>query len=299
MNSLREQKIQLYLMRLTTYLRISGMSRREEEEVRQEVRLHLEALVATQEFEGKSEAETVEAALHQFGDPRKIGQKMARSWWKKRKRQWVADNAAREAAKPASQRRRERAIRWLHSFISGAGLAVLICMTLGPSPPVGTPFQLWVKFLTFAAAIGVVTGFIGALHPADMKEKLFTFTRREPEEKSEGNRLAGISLPPLPKGATIRQRLRRVFTLGTLRWVQRHQKNLARKQLVSSPPRLDFMEVKASLFAYCFVLVILALLPLGPETKRLWVTLSWMNMADTLSQLFWRRLMAKRRSARM
>jgi hypothetical protein len=297
MSSLREQKIELYLKRLTAHL--IWMPRREKDEVRQEVRLHLEALIATHEFEGKSEEETVEAALHQFGDPRKIGKEMARSWWKKRRRQMAAERAAREATKPISQRRRERVAYWLKFFISGAGYGVLGFMAFGPTPPIETPFQLWVKFLTVVAAIGVVTGFIGALQPSDAEEGLLPLIRQEPEVKSEGSNLAELSLPPLPKDASLRRKLRRIFSFGILGLVRRHRSQHPPKRSVPVLPGSDATEVIASMFALCVTLVVLAMLPIGPESKRLFVALSLMWTTESISQFFWRRLLAKRRSARM
>ena len=81
------------------------MSEAERDEVCQEVRLHLEALVEDHQAEGHSPQEAMTLAVQQFGPPFKVGGEIARKW-----------EAKRERLVEATQPRLARQKKW-HKFI--------------------------------------------------------------------------------------------------------------------------------------------------------------------------------------
>ena len=78
LNLLDDERVEGFYQRLNVQLRKMPLEQRAE--VHQELRQHLEALVAAHEELGATPQEAVAAALRQFGDPRRIGRRLARDW---------------------------------------------------------------------------------------------------------------------------------------------------------------------------------------------------------------------------
>lgn len=284
MSSLREQKIHLYSLRVTSCL--LGMPLREKEEIRQEVRQHLAALIATQEYEGKSEVEAIEAALHQFGDPHKIRAEIARSWRKKRKNRIISERKAREAAKPIGQRRREQAVSWLSALVFGVSYYVLISTisTVGA--------QVWIRLGIISIVWGLISGFVRTIQPVDTELEAFQTVFQEQEEEAAKRSAHLWQLPRLPRSATLRQRLSRCFLRGMSNWARRYRQQLRQETAHPMPP-IDWRKIIASTLWTTFALIVLSMLPLESFTKRLCIAMGLMWTVESISQRFWRRLIER------
>lgn len=89
-NPLENEALDLWFQRLNAPLK--RLPPQERAELHQEVRQHLEALVAANEELGSSPQEAWEHALAQFGDPTRIGRRLAWEW--RRGRGWVSPDMA-------------------------------------------------------------------------------------------------------------------------------------------------------------------------------------------------------------
>jgi hypothetical protein len=78
-NPLENEQIRKYLNRVSAQL-LFALPREERLKVRQEIRMHLDAMIQQEIAQGKSLAQATTEALHRFGDPKKIGRNIRKSW---------------------------------------------------------------------------------------------------------------------------------------------------------------------------------------------------------------------------
>ena len=115
------------------------MSEAERDEVCQEVRLHLAALVEDHQAEGHSPQEAMTLAVQQFGPPFKVGAEIAQKW-----------EAKRERLAEATQPRLARQKKW-HRFIFAPFVSsVPILFVLN--------YHSWLIILAAASVHGLLSG---------------------------------------------------------------------------------------------------------------------------------------------
>jgi hypothetical protein len=119
------------------------------QQIRSELRTHLEALVAAGQEIGASPDQAIREALAQFGDPRRVAREWIRSWRRS------APPGGAESARPAT-------LVALGTFGVATSLALALFATLMASAPVAPWAGLWVPFLVCVVPLlaGLTTGIL-------------------------------------------------------------------------------------------------------------------------------------------
>ncbi len=137
-----------YVKKMRAFM--SPMPVSERDEVCQEIRQHLEALLEDFQAEGRSPEEAIALAMKRFGSPVKVGREISRKWFKKYEQR-------SEAAKPPPLRRQERLLSIVDLTIScllfWQVISVFYCHNLSP-------------LLFWSAAFGLCSGGIEAYREA-------------------------------------------------------------------------------------------------------------------------------------